>query len=230
MVAFCLLMLFVLPFALITPLFSIKKGGLIIYKACQIWAVLWYRLLFFRYEEIYQAPHDPKKQYIFVANHRSYLDIPQLMRSMHQSVRVLGKQELGKVPLFGLIYRRAVIMVDRSSAANKAKSMLRLRRLIKEGISVFIFPEGGFNETKQPLSRFYDGAFKMAIETGTPIKPLIFADTYKRIPPSSLLKMNPGRCRTFYLEEIPVEQYTTKDLPALKEKVFREMEKALENS
>ena len=229
-VMFLLLMLFVIPFALIAALLDNRTGGILIYGACKIWAIIWYILLGFNYKEIYQGTHDKKKSYIFVANHSSYLDIPQLMRSMHQPVRVLGKAELSKVPLFGIIYRAAVVSVNRSSVQSKVASMLRLRKVLQEGISIFIFPEGGFNETAQPLARFYDGAFKMAIETGTPIKPILFLDTADRIPPQSLFTMRPGQCRTLYLPEIAVAGYDLKQVAALKEKVFTEMEKALINS
>lgn len=230
MIIFLLLMLFVIPVALISTLFERKKGGILIYTACQIWAIIWYRLIFYRYQEIHRSKHDRKKQYIFVANHNSYLDIPQLMRSMHQPVRVLGKQELAGVPLFGIIYRCAVVMVDRSSAINKAKSMLQLRTVLQSGISIFIFPEGSFNETGEPLARFYDGAFKMAIDTGTPIKPLIFPDTGQRFPNTSLLRMCPGKSRTIYLDEISVQGYGSGEAGLLKEKVFEEMKKALIDS
>lgn len=229
MLIFTLLMLFVVPFALITALLDNRKGGILIYGACKIWAILWYALLGFSYEESYLGTHDKKKPYIFVANHSSYLDIPQLMRCMHQPVRVLGKAELSKIPLFGIIYRAAVVSVDRDSIQSKVASMLRLRKVLKEGISIFIFPEGGFNETQQPLARFYDGAFKMAIETQTAIKPILFLDTADRIPAKSLFRMSPGKCRTVYLPEIDITGYDLKQVAALKEKVFTEMEKALIN-
>lgn len=229
MLIFTLLMLFVVPFALITALLDNRKGGILIYGACKIWAILWYALLGFSYEESYLGTHDKKKPYIFVANHSSYLDIPQLMRCMHQPVRVLGKAELSKIPLFGIIYRAAVISVDRDSIQSKVASMLRLRKVLKEGTSIFIFPEGGFNETPQPLGRFYDGAFKMAIETQTAIKPILFLDTADRIPVKSLFRMSPGKCRTVYLPEIDITGYDLKQVAALKEKVFTEMEKALIN-
>ncbi|UAY57441.1 1-acyl-sn-glycerol-3-phosphate acyltransferase [Arachidicoccus terrestris] len=229
MLMFSLLMLFVIPFALITALLDNRKGGILIYGACKVWAILWYTLLGFRYKESYLGTHDKKKPYIFVANHSSYLDIPQLMRCMHQPVRVLGKAELSKIPLFGIIYRAAVVSVHRDSIQSKVASMLRLRKVLKEGISIFIFPEGGFNETQQPLARFYDGAFKMAIETQTAIKPILFLDTANRIPQKSLFRMSPGKCRTLYLPEIDITGYDLKQVAALKEKVFTEMEKALIN-
>jgi len=224
---FSVLMLFVIPFALFTVFLDNRRGGILIYGACKVWAILWYRLIGFRYNETHLGTHDRKKAYIFVANHSSYLDIPQLMRAMHQPVRVLGKAELAKVPFFGIIYKAAVITVNRGSIQSKAASMRRLTKVIKQGISIFIFPEGSFNESGQPLARFYDGAFKMALETRTPIKPVLFLDTADRIPPASLFGMTPGKCRTVYLPEIPVTGFGDKDVHALKEKVFSEMEKAL---
>jgi len=73
------------------------------------------------------------------------------------------------------------------------------------GISILIFPEGTFNETTNPLKDCYDGAFRLAIETQTPIKPLIFIDTYDRMRYDDLMSMNPGRCRAVFLHTIPVE-------------------------
>lgn len=226
---FTILMLFVIPFALLTALLDNRRGGILIYTACKVWAIIWYFLLNFRYKEQHLETHNKKKAYIFVANHSSYLDIPQLMRCMHQPVRVLGKVELSKVPLFGIIYRAAVISVNRGSVQSKAASMLRLTKVLKSGISIFIFPEGSFNESDQPLARFYDGAFKMAIETATPIKPVLFLDTKDRIPQQSIFRMSPGKCRTLYLPEIDVTGYDLKQVSALKEKVFAEMENALIN-
>ena len=224
---FFILMLFVIPFALMMLFLNNKAGGILIYGACRVWAALWYFLLGFKFKKHFLKEHDRKKTYIFVANHQSYLDIPQLMRSLHQPVRVLGKAEMAKIPLFGIIYRAAVVAVDRGSAGSKVASMRRLKRLLEQGISIFIFPEGGFNESGKPLARFYDGAFKMAIETQTPVKPILFVDTAARIPAQSLFKMTPGICRTIYLPEIDVTNFDLKQVSLLKEKVFIEMEKAL---
>jgi len=127
------------------------------------------------------------------------------------------------MPLFGYIYSRAVVMVDRSSPGERSKSVRELRGVLGQGISVFIFPEGTFNETRQPLKEFYDGAFRLAIETGTPIQPILFPDTYDRMHYSSIFSLNPGRSRAFFLPEIPVTGLTPDDLPALKDRVYRLM-------
>ena len=78
-----------------------------------------------------------------------------------------------------------------------------------------------------PLKEFYDGAFRLAIETQTPIKPVLYLDAYRRMPYESLFKMTPGRSRILYLEEISVAGYSIEDLDKLKEEVYAIMEKKL---
>ena len=102
-----------------------------------------------------------------------------------------------------------------------------LKSVIRKGISIFIFPEGTFNETGKPLKELYDGAFRIAIETQTPIKPILFLDTFRRMHHSSVFSLNPGRCRSVFLKEIPVEGLTGKDVEMLKQKVQQLMEQKL---
>ena len=98
---------------------------------------------------------------------------------------------------------------------------------LKKDISIVIAPEGTFNMTHKPLKEFYDGAFKIAIETQTPIKPVLFLDTYDRMHYGSIFSMQPGRSRSVYLEEIPVDGLVLEDVGFLKEKVYKIMEEKL---
>ena len=216
-----ILMLFVLPFG------KVRSGNLV-YNLCRYWGVCWYFLVFIRHNEIYEVPHDLNKRYIFVANHSSYLDITSAVRCMHQPVRVLGKYEMVKYPVFGLIYRAAVILVDRRDAERRAKSVRALKAAIARGISIFIFPEGTFNESKQPLKDFYDGAFRTAVETQTCIKPILFIDNTKRLNQKSIFSLAPGLSRCVFLDEVDVGNYKTKeDVLLLKQKVYNIMQQAL---
>lgn len=226
-IIFVVLMLLVVPVVIVASFFGKIRGGNIIYKACQCWTDIWFFFIGIRHRNIHEAPHDKKQQYIFVANHISYLDIPVIVKTVRQPLRILGKSEMGKVPVFGFIYRNAAVTVDRSSAENRAKSVRILKSVIRRGISIFIFPEGTFNESHEPLRSFYDGAFRIAIETQTPIKPLLFLDTYARQHYRSVLSLNPGKSRSIFLAPVPVEGLTQKDLPALKEKVFNQMAEGL---
>jgi len=80
---------------------------------------------------------------------------------------------------------------------------------------------------KTALSQFYNGAFRLAIETQTPIKPLLFLDAYDRMHYDTVFSMNPGISRAIYLDEIPVTGLTLDDVETLKEQVYRTMENHL---
>lgn len=225
---FVLLMLIVFPFAFIASFWGKIKGGNFIYGISRLWADVWMFGIGIRHQNIFLSPLDHSKQYIFVANHISYLDIPSILKSIrHQHFRALGKFEMKRVPVFGLIYRNGAVMVDRSSPENRAESVRILKSVLKKGISIFIYPEGTFNETHQPLKDFYDGAFRIAIETQTPIRPMLFLDTYDRLNYTYLFSLTPGKNRSVFLDEIKTEGYTLNDLPVLKTKVHDYMEAML---
>jgi 1-acyl-sn-glycerol-3-phosphate acyltransferase len=224
---FIVIMLCVTPIVLAASFFGKIKGGNFIYKVCSLWADTWYLFIGIFHKNIYEGPHNRHKQYIFVANHISYLDAPVIVKSIRQPVRVLGKVEFSEVPVFGYIYKNAIVTVDRSSALNRGNSVRILKSVLKRNISIFIFPEGTFNETSYPLKNFFDGAFRMAIETQTPIKPLLFLNTYDRMHYKSVFSMNPGRSATIFMDEIPVAGLTYKDVAALKQKVYDAMEAKL---
>ncbi len=224
---FVILTFIAFPFVMIALSFGKIKGGNIIYKICKTWGWIWYLLIGIRHEEILESPHDTKQQYIFVGNHSSYIDIPPIVLFAHQPIRVLGKYEMVKIPVFGLIYRAAVILVDRSNSDTRAKSVRALKAAIKNNISIFIFPEGTFNETAEPLKTFYDGAFRIAIETQTPIKPILLVDTQDRLHFRSIFSLTPGKNRVVYLKEVPVQGLKMSDIPALREEVYQLMDAGL---
>jgi len=226
-VTFVALMLVIFPFVIIASFFGRIKGGNMILRLCMLWADIWFPLIFVFIKRIYESPHDRSKQYIFVTNHISYLDSAVLVKAYRQPVRPLGKVEMGKIPVFGFIYRNAIVTVDRSSPENRAASIRILVSIIQKGISVLVFPEGTFNMTGQPVKEFYDGAFRLAIETQTPVKPVLFPDNYSRMSYKSIFGMTPGRCRIVYLEEIPVAGLTIADIPFLKQKVHDIMKNKL---
>ena len=219
LITFISIMLLIFPFAVLASLFGRIRGGNIIYWLCMLWADTWLFLVFIWVKRIYEVPHDKKSSYIFVSNHISYLDGPILVKAIRRPVRPLGKVELSKVPVFGFIYKNAIVTVDRGNAANRAKSVRILKFIISKGISVLVFPEGTFNMTPEPVKEFYDGAFRVAIETQTPVKPVLFLDAYDRLHYRHIFSLTPGKCRIVYLDEIPVEGLTIADISALKEKV-----------
>ena len=211
---------------LVLPLGRIR-GGNLVYYACIVWADIWFALVFIFHRNIYLEQLKKNQSYIFVANHISYLDAALIPKTFRHSIRPLGKVEMAKVPIFGFIYKNAIVSVDRSSAEHRARSVLLLKSILKKEISILVFPEGTFNMTHRPLKDFYDGAFRIAIETQTPIKPVLILNAYDRMHYNSIFSLNPGKSRSIYLQEVPVEGLTTKDVGMLKEKVFEMMSKEL---
>src|SRR5436853_29990 len=116
LLTFVALMFVVVPFVVVALFFGRVKGGNFIYKVCTAWGYTWYFLIGVRHKNIYEVPHDASGQYIFVANHISYMDIPPVVMALKQPVRILAKYEMSKVPVFGFIYKSATIMVDRRDA------------------------------------------------------------------------------------------------------------------
>ena len=221
-------MLLLFPFFLIASFFGKVKGGNMIYSACRFWGDCWFFLLGIHHKNIYEHPHNISKQYIFLSNHISYFDIPVMMKAVRkQHIRILGKSEMAHIPAFGFIYKNAVVMVDRKSAIQRSKSVKILKSILKKNISIFICPEGTFNMTNAPLKSFYDGAFRIAIETQIPIKPILFLDTYDRLNYKSIFLLSPGKSRAVYLQETVTTGLTFADLPSLKEKIYNQMAEGL---
>lgn len=214
------------PVVLVAAMFGIK-GGNFIYRLCRIWSKIWYITVGILHKEIYEAEHNTNQQYIFVGNHVSYLDIPPVVLGIHQPVRALGKYEMVKIPVFGWIYRATVILVNRSNAENRAKSVRALKAALSKGLSIVMFPEGTFNETNKPLKEFFDGAFRIAIETQTDIQPMLLIDTLDRLHFKSIFSLTPGFNRVVYLEPISVQGMLASDVPALKQKVYDAMDAGL---
>jgi 1-acyl-sn-glycerol-3-phosphate acyltransferase len=224
---FILLMIAIFPFVIAASFFGRIRGGNAIYRLCMFWGDCWFLLAGIWHRNIYEGDRLKNEQFIYVANHISYIDAPVIVKTLRRSIRALGKYEMAKVPVFGYIYKYAVVLVDRTNAEERAKSVRQLKSVLRKNISIFIFPEGTFNLTHQPLKSFYDGAFRIAIETQTPIRPVLFLDAYDRMHYRSLFSLTPGRSRSLFLPPIPVEGYTMQDVAKLKQQVYGIMEQKL---
>jgi len=216
------------PLVLIFSLFGRHQGGNLICSMAKIWADAWYFVLGIRHENIFESVYDPSRNYIFLFNHTSYMDIPCLFESIRkQPFRVLGKEEIKKIPVFGFIYSRGAVMVNRESTFRKANSVRELKKLLTRHVSIGIFPEGTFNATGQPLKSFYDGAFRISIETQTPVKPVLFLDNYSLMNPGSVFSLKNGRSRAVFLDEVSPEGYSLENISLFKKKVYDLMEAKL---
>jgi len=224
---FLAMMVVVFPFIMLAALLGPVHGGNLILRGLRIWSAIWFRMVGIRHRNIYRHRPDQTQQYIFVLNHISYLDAAIAVESIRQPFRALGRHDLKRIPVFGWIYRVFVIMVDRGNKEDRARSLVDLRRALDHGISILIFPEGTFNESDQPLKSFYNGAFRIAIETQTPILPVVLLDAWDRMHHRHFFSLTPGISRSVFLEPIPVEGLTLDDMESLKQSVYGIMEQAL---
>ena len=91
----------------------------IFWIARNVWAPIILYGMGFRLEIKYKGGTNKNQQYMFVANHTSYIDPFVMLRVVKHPFVFVGKKELVKIPLFGYIYKRAAIMVDRSSSKSR---------------------------------------------------------------------------------------------------------------
>jgi 1-acyl-sn-glycerol-3-phosphate acyltransferase len=129
---------------------------------------------------------DRSRQYVFMSNHRSAADIIALGIALRDfQLRFVAKKELLKVPVFGWGLRAlGNIIIDRSNHVQAVRSYAVAGQRIRRGISVMVFPEGTRGEGDELLP-FKKGGFVLAIETGTPIAPMIVANTEAVLPKKS---------------------------------------------
>jgi 1-acyl-sn-glycerol-3-phosphate acyltransferase len=227
--AFCVIMTVSLPLVTVPFVLGERLGGRIAYFFLKLWGHGFGLTSFIRFRAVGRERIRPGQPYIYVANHNSYLDSPAFVTAIPGQCRPLGKAEMRKIPVFGWLYPYVVVVVDRSSVASRIRSMNALKDKLKQGISVFIFPEGSMNTTDQPLLPFYDGAFRLAVESQTPIMPMVILNS-RRLLPRTKFELRPGTITTVFLEPVPVTGLTLRDIPELKEKVYQRMKDAYETA
>ncbi|MCX7637732.1 MAG: 1-acyl-sn-glycerol-3-phosphate acyltransferase [Cyclobacteriaceae bacterium] len=224
---FFLIMFLLLPFILI-PFFLGIRFSFISYKFLWLWAWLFSKLTFIRYR-IHGRENIPRdRALIFVSNHTSFLDVPGLRLLIPGEFRTIAKKELLKIPVFGLIVKAATVVVDRSDAESRKKSVELARSVIEKGISMLIFAEGTQNRTAEILQPFKDGAFRLAIETQTAVVPVVVTGAARLMPPGTL-HIRPGTISITAGKPIEVNGLQQNDLPDLKNRTFELMKSMLLN-
>lgn len=222
-------MLVYLPGILIPFIFG-DKAAAISFKFLKLWSWTFSKLNFIPYRILGSENINTKKAYIYVCNHTSYLDIPGITLTIPTQFRPLAKKELKRIPVFGWIAQSACIIVDRSSNESRRKSMEHLKEILSMGISILIFPEGTQNRTQNRLQPFYDGAFRIAIETQQPIIPIVVLNAGKLMPPNKI-HIEPGTIKLIVGQEIRTTDLNLKETSILKQQVFEKMDQMiLENS
>lgn len=203
-----LIVLITLPASLlIMPLGLLDRHGKIAYKISRLWTwgilkIGGIRLMVKGLEHL-----DSSRQYIFMANHQSNIDIPVLVQSLTKfELRWVAKKELLFVPLFGwAMWASKHIVVDRSNRSAAMGSLRKARERIEGGISVVVFPEGTRSADGQFLP-FKRGGFVLAVKTQTPVVPITINGSGTILPRGDW-RMRGGEIEVIVSDPVPLDQY-----------------------
>ena len=203
------------------PLSLSAKTFPLAYKGIRLWAILVFYGSGFRLKLKKNKKLRPEKSYMFISNHTSVLDI-MVMAIVHPQhpIVFVGKEELAKIPVFGTIYKRICILVNRSDAKSKTRVFKLAKEKIRLGNSIVIFPEGGVpDDTRLVLGPFKDGAFTIATATDLPIAVYAIKGS-KEMFPFSWTKGYPGTVQVKLLDIIETKDLSLKNKDELKQKAF----------
>ena len=169
--------------------------------------------------KVYGKEHyNANEQYVITSNHRSLMDVPLLTPFFPGANKTIAKKSFSYVPLFGWIYTRGSVLVDRKNDNSRKKSLTDMRNvLLKEKLNMALYPEGTRNRTGKPLKSFYDGAFKLAVDCNKKIIPVVMKSTDYVLPPGKPFFLLPKPLEMHILPEVSVEG---KNYTELKEDVF----------
>ncbi|MER3632930.1 MAG: hypothetical protein C4325_12900 [Blastocatellia bacterium] len=140
-------------------------------------AKVWLKLCRVRVEVRGSGNLEDGKNYVFVANHRSYLDTAALFRYAGRRIGLVAKKELLKAPILGQGMGFVnIIAIDRSNPERARKSMEKARQVIESGYSFGVFAEGT-RAMPGELLPFKKGAFHLALQTGADVVPVAIKNT-----------------------------------------------------
>lgn len=218
------LMLFGLAFLLLFPFFLL----LIVFKPLRkylhylhwAWSAIFLGLSFVPVKLKYKGGKPPKGPSVICPNHFSILDIAALGFLPINFVFV-GKSELGRIPMFGYMFRKLHVTVNRKSMKDRYQALQKSMKAVDEGHSLVMFPEGGVMSEEPPkMARFKEGPFRVAIEKQIPVIPVTIPYNWLILPDDDSFLLYPQTCYVVVHEAIPTKGLTIDDLPALRDRVY----------
>lgn len=179
---------------------------------------------FWRVRVVGDVPDRSSHPFVAVANHESLADII-LIGWLPWDMKWLSKSSIFRVPFLGQMMRMAGdVGVERSDAGSRGTSYSKLRRWLRRGASIMIFPEGTRSRTPEMLP-FRKGAFRLAIETGLPILPMAVHGTRTAIRKGSM-KFGNADVVVRILDPVPTVGMDGEDLDDLRAGIRRDIEEA----
>ncbi len=192
-------------------------------KTFQVWMGIYMPMIFCPVKHVGRTHFKKNQNYVVVINHNSLADVPVSSPGIPGPNRTLAKVEMSKIPLFGYIYKAGSILVTRQELKSRKESITKMLEVLNNGLHLCLYPEGTRNKTNEPIARFYDGAFKIAIEAQKPIIPGLIFGTKNFLHPTKSYWAWPHKIQFHFLPEIATEQYTLKEADELKAHIHKIM-------
>jgi 1-acyl-sn-glycerol-3-phosphate acyltransferase len=190
-------------------------------RLSRFWMSIYFPLSFIKVSITGKENFQPNENYIVVCNHNSFMDVPLSSPGIPGPNKTIAKVEMSRIPLFGIIYKRGSILINRKDENSRKESYQKMKDVLDAGMHMCIYPEGTRNKTDQPMKAFHDGAFKLSMETGKKIIPAIIKGTKEMLPNNKTLYFWPGKISMEFLS--PIDPKDFGDVTALKEYVFKKM-------
>lgn len=160
---------------------------------------------------------DPRRPYVVVSNHESYADI-YLISHLPWEMKWLSKETIFRIPVMGWMMRMVGdVPVRRGERSSGVAAIAACRDRLRKKVSVMIFPEGTRSPHDEMLP-FRDGAFRLAIEAGAPVLPLVVAGTRAAMAKHTF-RFNRTYAEVRVLPPVETTGLTLDDVGALRERV-----------
>jgi 1-acyl-sn-glycerol-3-phosphate acyltransferase len=166
---------------------------------------------------------EPGQAYVVMSNHGSLLDIPCMMGAVPGSLRMVTKEELTKVPVWGqALIASGFVPVDRRNREKAIAQLGKAKEMLAKGVSIWISPEGT-RARNGLLAPFKKGGFHVAMDLGVPIIPAWIDGAQDVIPPDQFIVRYDGSCHVRFGPPIQTAGRTKEDL----EPLMREVREAI---
>ncbi|MGI9526067.1 MAG: lysophospholipid acyltransferase family protein [Weeksellaceae bacterium] len=217
---------FIIGILFVIPMCFREKDFPKAYYFMRIWAKAVFYGSGLRLEKVGFNSFQSTHPYIMVSNHTSMMDIMVMLMINKDPMVFVGKKELKELPIFGFIFTRLHILVDRKDPQSRKSVFRQSIRKIRENKSICIFPEGGVPDESVFLDNFKDGPFAIAIINQVPIITVTTCGL-KQILPYAYFRGHPGKVTVILNSIQPTKNLSKVDIERLKHKSRSEIMSAL---
>jgi len=168
----------------------------------------------------------PEGAVLFVSNHQSYFDIPIFFAALDKQVGFVAKSDLDRIPIFNKwIAIIKSVFIDRGDTRQSLMAIQEGIKLLKNGYSLVIFPEGTRSKCDK-ISDFKKGSLRLAVKSGVPVVPVTINGSYKLFEESN--RISSGKVDFFIHEPIETKNLSKEETNRLNDTVQIVISKKLE--